>query len=74
MAEIKQKGIKTADWIIDMGPEGGKDGGRVIARGTQEKITAAEESATGYALRKAIYSRIYTMSRNILIIQALRVI
>ena len=54
MAEIKQKGIKTADWIIDMGPEGGEDGGRVIARGTPEKIAAAEESATGYALRRVL--------------------
>jgi excinuclease ABC subunit A len=48
--------IKTADWIIDMGPEGGEDGGRVIARGTPEKIAATEESATGQALRRVLYS------------------
>jgi excinuclease ABC subunit A len=48
--------IKTADWIIDMGPEGGEEGGRVIARGTPEKIAATEESATGQALRRVLYS------------------
>ena len=46
--------IKTADWIIDMGPEGGEDGGRVIALGTPEEVAAMEESATGHALRRVL--------------------
>ncbi|WP_433500947.1 excinuclease ABC subunit UvrA [Sphaerimonospora sp. CA-214678] len=44
--------IKTADWIIDMGPEGGSRGGRVVATGTPEEIAKVEESHTGMFLRK----------------------
>jgi excinuclease ABC subunit A len=43
--------IKTADWIIDLGPGGGNKGGRVIAQGTPESITATPESYTGQYLR-----------------------
>jgi excinuclease ABC subunit A len=39
--------IKTADWVIDLGPEGGERGGRVIAEGTPEAICAVPESSTG---------------------------
>jgi len=39
--------IKTADWIVDMGPEGGAGGGRVVACGTPEKIAAHPDSHTG---------------------------
>ena len=39
--------IKTADWIIDMGPEGGDGGGLVIASGTPEKVAETPESHTG---------------------------
>jgi len=39
--------IKTADWIIDLGPEGGEEGGRLVAAGTPEEIAAAAESHTG---------------------------
>ena len=46
--------IKTADWIIDMGPEGGEDGGMIIARGTPEEVAAVKESATGRALRRML--------------------
>ncbi len=43
--------IKTADWIIDMGPEGGSGGGRVVAEGTPEEVIEIEESHTGRFLR-----------------------
>jgi excinuclease ABC subunit A len=43
--------IKTADWVIDMGPEGGAGGGRVVATGTPEDIAATEASFTGRYLR-----------------------
>jgi len=43
--------IKNADHIIDLGPEGGADGGRVVAKGTPEEVAAVEESYTGRALR-----------------------
>lgn len=39
--------IKTADWVIDMGPEGGAGGGRIVAQGTPEDIAACAESHTG---------------------------
>jgi excinuclease ABC subunit A len=39
--------VKTADWIIDLGPEGGDGGGRIVAAGTPEKIAATKESYTG---------------------------
>jgi excinuclease ABC subunit A len=39
--------IKTADWVIDMGPEGGSGGGRVIATGTPEEVARVGESHTG---------------------------
>ncbi len=44
--------IKTADYIIDMGPEGGDGGGMVIAQGTPEEVAQAEESYTGQYIRK----------------------
>jgi excinuclease ABC subunit A len=43
--------IKTADWIIDLGPEGGARGGEVIAAGTPEEVVAVERSYTGQFLR-----------------------
>jgi excinuclease ABC subunit A len=46
--------IRSADWIIDLGPEGGQHGGRVIAQGTPEQIAAVEESYTGGFLRTAL--------------------
>jgi excinuclease ABC subunit A len=46
--------IKTADWVIDLGPEGGAGGGLVIASGPPEKIAAVEESYTGQFLKKLI--------------------
>jgi excinuclease ABC subunit A len=46
--------IKTADWIIDMGPEGGDAGGRVIAEGTPEDVAKVKESYTGQWLKTAL--------------------
>ncbi|MEE0954812.1 MAG: excinuclease ABC subunit UvrA [Eubacterium sp.] len=46
--------IKTADYIIDMGPEGGDKGGTVIAKGTPEEVAANERSYTGQYLRKML--------------------
>jgi excinuclease ABC subunit A len=43
--------MKTADWIIDLGPEGGEDGGQVVATGTPEEIAALEDNYTGRYLR-----------------------
>ena len=45
--------IKQADWIVDLGPEGGEAGGEVIATGTPEHVAAVEESHTGQFLRQA---------------------
>jgi excinuclease ABC subunit A len=46
--------IKTADWIIDLGPEGGAGGGEIIAVGTPEALAMAPRSYTGQALRAAL--------------------
>jgi len=47
--------IKTADWIIDLGPEGGDDGGRLVASGTPEDVAReASRSYTGQILKKAL--------------------
>ena len=46
--------IKQADWIIDLGPEGGEAGGEIIATGTPEQIAEVEESATGQFLRHVL--------------------
>ena len=46
--------IKTADWIIDLGPEGGEEGGRLIVAGTPEEVSQCEASYTGRALRKVL--------------------
>ncbi|HET6781779.1 MAG TPA: excinuclease ABC subunit UvrA, partial [bacterium] len=46
--------IKTADWIIDLGPEGGELGGQVIAEGTPEDVARAPDSYTGQFLRRVL--------------------
>ncbi|GAA3421609.1 hypothetical protein GCM10018952_68850 [Streptosporangium vulgare] len=48
--------IKTADWLIDMGPEGGSRGGSVLAVGTPEEVALVDESHTGRFLRKILGS------------------
>ena len=44
--------IKSSDYIIDLGPEGGEKGGRVIASGTPEEVSMNPDSYTGIALKK----------------------
>jgi excinuclease ABC subunit A len=46
--------IKSADWVIDLGPEGGAGGGRVVAEGTPEQVAQVEGSYTGQALRRVL--------------------
>jgi excinuclease ABC subunit A len=44
--------IKQADWLIDLGPEGGEAGGRLLAQGTPEAVSQAQDSFTGHYLRR----------------------
>ncbi len=46
--------IKTADWVIDLGPEGGEEGGRIVAEGTPEDVSKRAGSSTGGYLRKVL--------------------
>ena len=46
--------IKSSDWIIDLGPEGGSDGGTVIAEGTPSQVSKMKQSYTGKFLKKII--------------------
>ena len=46
--------IKTADWVIDLGPEGGEGGGRIVAEGTPEQIAASAASHTGRYLKRVL--------------------
>jgi excinuclease ABC subunit A len=46
--------VKTADWIIDLGPEGGSDGGNIVASGTPEEIVKVNQSFTGQFLKKML--------------------
>jgi excinuclease ABC subunit A len=46
--------IKTADWIIDLGPEGGDKGGLLVAAGTPEEVSKVKNSYTGQYLKKIL--------------------
>jgi excinuclease ABC subunit A len=46
--------IKTADWILDLGPDGGEYGGRIVASGTPEQVSRSKKSYTAEALRKVL--------------------
>jgi excinuclease ABC subunit A len=46
--------IKTADWVIDLGPEGGHRGGQIIAQGTPEELAGMAQSHTGRFLAKTL--------------------
>ena len=49
--------VKTADWVLDLGPEGGDGGGRIVAQGTPEDIVKAKESHTGRFLKEVLDRR-----------------
>jgi excinuclease ABC subunit A len=49
--------IKTADWIVDLGPEGGNKGGRVVATGTPEEVSRVAGSYTGQFLKTLLNGR-----------------
>ena len=46
--------IKTADWIVDLGPEGGDGGGRIIAEGSPEQVAKVKGSYTGKYLKNIV--------------------
>jgi excinuclease ABC subunit A len=47
--------IKQADWVIDLGPEGGQGGGRIVAQGTPEQVARSKKSYTGQALARVLH-------------------
>ena len=49
--------IKAADWLIDLGPEGGDEGGQIVAQGTPETVAACPGSHTGHALKEVLRKR-----------------
>ena len=49
--------IRTADWVLDLGPEGGEGGGRIVAEGTPEEVASVRGSYTGQYLRRALGAR-----------------
>jgi excinuclease ABC subunit A len=55
--------IKTADWIIDLGPEGGGAGGKIVAEGPPEKITECAASFTGHYLKSVLKNAVQPARR-----------
>ena len=55
--------IKTADHIIDLGPEGGDKGGRVVATGTPEEVAASKKSHTGKFLKPALKPKTHARAK-----------
>ena len=56
--------IKTADWLLDLGPEGGEGGGRIVASGTPEQVAAVEASHTGRYLAPLLAAQAPPKSRK----------
>jgi excinuclease ABC subunit A len=56
--------IKQADWIIDLGPEGGDGGGRIVAQGTPEQVARNKKSYTGQSLAPTLSAATLTLSNN----------
>ncbi len=57
--------IKTADWIIDLGPEGGDGGGEIVAQGTPEDVVKVKRSYTGQFLKPVLARRVAGRKRRI---------
>ena len=49
--------LKCSDYIIDLGPEGGVGGGKIVAKGTPEQVASAEDSHTGHYLKRVLKKR-----------------
>jgi excinuclease ABC subunit A len=56
--------IKTADWVIDLGPEGGEAGGRIVAQGTPEQLAQNRKSYTGQAIAKMLRHRLLKVAEE----------
>ena len=56
--------IKTADWVIDLGPEGGEAGGKVVAQGTPEQVARCARSYTGQALAKLFARPLFNLPKH----------
>ena len=56
--------IKNSDWIIDLGPEGGENGGNIVAEGTPENISKSKSSLTGKHLREVLINGLVRQHRN----------
>jgi excinuclease ABC subunit A len=56
--------IKTADWVIDMGPEGGDGGGEIVAQGTPEDVVAEKRSYTGQFLKPVLGRKTTTRKKG----------
>ncbi len=56
--------VKTADWVIDLGPDGGIGGGEIVCAGTPEEVAACKESYTGIALAKALGVKPVMMTKS----------
>jgi excinuclease ABC subunit A len=57
--------IKSADWVIDLGPEGGEEGGRIVVQGTPEEVAATPESHTGKALCGVLFPEVGVNNRSV---------
>ena len=49
--------IKCVDWLLDLGPEGGREGGEIVAQGTPEEVAGCPSSFTGHALRRVLFKK-----------------